>query len=220
MSEAVAQSQAEALAKRVREQNAAPGSEAALRRHIEGLQRDEPNFDDTAPALAAAAQSQWSAIKTRFGNPGPLQSITFKAVAPSGADIYEVRFEKRTVEWRILLNPAGKVEALNFQPASSADPVPLKHFELLAGDARETLNDFSRQADLRLLFDFSRLPGLHTQAVSGDFGPVRALALMLAGQCLDFVFVNDRTIAITPASRDCVPTTKAASPDTPNRDTP
>jgi bla regulator protein BlaR1 len=44
MSEAAAQAQADALATRVREQKAAPGSEAALRRHIEALQHDRPEL--------------------------------------------------------------------------------------------------------------------------------------------------------------------------------
>ena len=70
-----------------------------------------------------------------------------------------------------------------------------------------------------LLFDFSRIQGFHIQGVSGDFEPTRALALMLAGQCLDFAFVNASTIAVSPVNGDCVPTTKPVSPGTPNRDT-
>jgi bla regulator protein blaR1 len=115
MTEAAAQAQADALARRVREQKPAPGSEAALRRHIEALQHDQPNYDDMVPAAAAEVRPQWPVVKEQFAHVGQLQSITFKAVGPAGADIYEARFEKRTFAWRIGLSPEGKVGLLNFQ---------------------------------------------------------------------------------------------------------
>jgi len=116
MSEAAAQAQADALATRVREQKAAPGSEAALRRHIEALQHDRPNYDDMVPATAAAIRPQWPTVKEKFAHLGQLQSITFKGVGPAGADIYETRFEKRAFEWRIRLTSEGKIVGLYFQP--------------------------------------------------------------------------------------------------------
>jgi hypothetical protein len=117
MSEAAAQAQADALATRVREQKAAPGSEAALRKHIEALQHDQPNYDDFVPAAAAAIRPQWPAVQQQFAQLGQLQSITFKGVGPAGADIYEARFEKRAFEWRIRLTSEGKIEGLNFRPS-------------------------------------------------------------------------------------------------------
>ena len=120
MSEAAAQAQADALAKRVREQKPAPGSEAALRRHIEGLLHDQPNYDDMVPAAAAAIRPQWPTAKEQFAHLGELQSITFKGVGPAGADIYETRFAKRAFEWRIRLTAEGKIVGLNYRlmPAS------------------------------------------------------------------------------------------------------
>ena len=115
MSEAAAQAQADALATRVRDQKPLPGSDAALRRHIEALLHDQPNYDDMVPAAAAGIRPQWSAAKQQFAQVGQLQSITFKGVGPAGADIYEARFEKRTFEWRIGLSAEGKVGFLNFR---------------------------------------------------------------------------------------------------------
>jgi hypothetical protein len=36
-------------------------------------------------------------------------------VGPGGADIYEVRFEHATTEWRIMLGADGKVASLGFR---------------------------------------------------------------------------------------------------------
>ncbi len=81
-----------------------------------------------------------------------------------------------------------------------------KHFELEAGDARLNLNEFSRQADLQLLFDFRQLKGMTTQAVNGDMDPVDALRLMLRGIPLEWSFVNSRTLAITMIKPPATPT--------------
>ena len=82
---------------------------------------------------------------------------------------------------------------------ASADAAGLRrHFELEAGDASVMLNEFSRQSDLQVLFDFNILRGMKTRAVSGDFDPSAALKSMLKGTNLVFDFVNDHTLAVTP----------------------
>ncbi|HET9391226.1 MAG TPA: TonB-dependent receptor [Steroidobacteraceae bacterium] len=83
----------------------------------------------------------------------------------------------------------------------SADLVaaePLRHFELPAGDAAAMLNEFSRQSELQVLFDFNLLRGLKTRAVHGDLDASDALRAMLAGTNLVFDFVNARTLAVRP----------------------
>lgn len=75
---------------------------------------------------------------------------------------------------------------------------PLHHFELEAGDASVTLNEFSKQSDLQVLFDYTILRGMRTQAVNGDLEASAALTAMLKGTNLMFDFVNDRTLAVTP----------------------
>ena len=112
MSEAAAKAQAEAVAQRVLAQKPNAGSEAALRKHIEALQHDQPDYDDMEPALAAAIRPQWSAARQQIGNAGPLQSITFTRVSSTGADIYQVQFEKHVFEMHISLDSAGKMGGL------------------------------------------------------------------------------------------------------------
>lgn len=78
--------------------------------------------------------------------------------------------------------------------ASLASPA---HFDIDAGDAALTLNEFARQSNLMLLFDFAQLKGVRTQGVQGDMEPVAALAALLAGTSLRFDFVSERTIAVS-----------------------
>jgi iron complex outermembrane recepter protein len=75
---------------------------------------------------------------------------------------------------------------------------PSRHFDLEAGDASLMLNEFSRQSDLQVLFDFNILRDMKTRAVTGDFDASTALTSMLKGTNLVFDFVNDRTLAVTP----------------------
>ena len=84
---------------------------------------------------------------------------------------------------------------------ADADPAtPLRHYELPAGDASVMLNEFSRQSDLQVLFDFNILRGMRTHAVDGELDASAALQTMLKGTTLTFDFVNDRTLAVTPRS--------------------
>jgi outer membrane receptor protein involved in Fe transport len=60
------------------------------------------------------------------------------------------------------------------------------------------LNEFSRQSDMQVLFDFNILRGMKTRAVTGDLDASTALKDMLKGTNLVFDFVNDHTLAVTP----------------------
>jgi iron complex outermembrane recepter protein len=86
--------------------------------------------------------------------------------------------------------------ALHTAAANAAGP--RRHFDLEAGDASLMLNEFSRQSDLQVLFDFNLLRGMKTHAVSGDLDASTALTSMLAGTNLVFDFVNDHTLTVTP----------------------
>jgi len=62
------------------------------------------------------ARAQWSGTKQAFAAMGPYKSITFKKVAPGGADIYNVSFERGDIEWRIApLTANGKIESMFFR---------------------------------------------------------------------------------------------------------
>jgi hypothetical protein len=108
--------QAAAAAKRFKDQQPAPRSEAAIRRNIAELQAGEPKYDLMSAGLAEATRAQLPGLKTMFANFGAVKSVTFKGVAENGADIYTVEFEHGFTEWRIIMSPDGKIETLNFRP--------------------------------------------------------------------------------------------------------
>jgi len=73
----------------------------------------------------------------------------------------------------------------------------LQTFHIEPGDATLTLNEFSRQSSLQLLFDYNIVRGRKTRGISGDYEPSAALRQMLIDTGLVFDFVNDRTLAVT-----------------------
>ena len=107
---------AAAFAKRFKEQTAAPGGEAALRKMIEDLRLGKPNYDLMSPGLAAATRQQLPQLQSSIVELGSLESVSFKGVGPGGADIYQVKFAKGSLEYRIWLGPGGKIESANVRP--------------------------------------------------------------------------------------------------------
>src|SRR5579872_123678 len=81
--------------------------------------------------------------------------------------------------------------------AAIADPPGRKHFDVPASDAAISLNEFSKQSALQVLFDFNLVKGKKTRRVEGDLEIAEALKIMLAGSGLVFDFVNDHTLAVT-----------------------
>jgi CubicO group peptidase (beta-lactamase class C family) len=108
---------AAAVAKRFKDQVAAPGSEAALRRMIEEVRLGKPDYDRMSPGLGDATRQQLPQLQSALTQLGAVQSITFKGVGPAGPDIYTVKLENGSLEYRIWLAPDGKVEGLNARPA-------------------------------------------------------------------------------------------------------
>jgi hypothetical protein len=106
------------LAKRVKDQTAAPGSEAALRKMIEDLRAGKPDYDSMSPGLADATRQQLPQIQSEFNKTGALQSIAFKGVGPGGADIYLLAFEKGAWEYRISLGANGRIEGAGGRPTT------------------------------------------------------------------------------------------------------
>jgi CubicO group peptidase (beta-lactamase class C family) len=106
-----------AFDKRFKDQTAAPGSEAALRRMIGELQTGKPNYDLMSTGLANATRQQLPQLQPMITGLGALQSLSFKGVGPGGADIYLVTFEKGALEYRIWLGADGKTESANVRPA-------------------------------------------------------------------------------------------------------
>jgi hypothetical protein len=69
-----------------------------------------------SPALADLTRQQLPQLRAILAQLGAVESVTFKGVGPGGADIYEVKFEHGSTEWRIMLESDGKVASLGFRP--------------------------------------------------------------------------------------------------------
>lgn len=107
---------AAATARRIKDQTAAPGSDTALRKLLMGLGAGKPDYESMSSGFADVTRRQLTQLQAQVAPLGAIQSVTFKSVGPAGPDIYDVKFDKGTLECRIWLTPDGKVEAANFRP--------------------------------------------------------------------------------------------------------
>lgn len=90
------------------------GAEAALRRHIESVQRGAPNYDDMAPQVADMIRSQPGPLEVIAGL-GEIRAIVFKGKGPHGGNIFDVETTQGVSEWRILLDAEGKIAVIFFR---------------------------------------------------------------------------------------------------------
>jgi len=93
--------------------------------------------------------------------------------------------------------PPGTIPKLIWVDERTAVIKGTRHYNLAAGDARIQLNEFSRQADVQVLYDFAKLQGLETPRLSGNFILSDALERLLEGLPLKYSWVNNNTISVT-----------------------
>ncbi|MBI5767767.1 MAG: serine hydrolase [Verrucomicrobia bacterium] len=108
-----------AAVKRLNDQTPDPRTEAALRRNIDDLLLGQPKYEKMSSGLANATRQQLPQLISNLTKLGALQSVTFKGVGPGGVDIYEVKFEHGSTEWRILMQSDEKVASLGFRAQQS-----------------------------------------------------------------------------------------------------
>jgi len=101
---------------RYRSQTPAPGTAAMMRRVIDGLHADKPNYEEMVPWFAELARrAQGLSFNKPYVQMGAVQSIEFRGVEFGGGDVYEVRQEGGTSTWVIWLDSNGLIEdALNW----------------------------------------------------------------------------------------------------------
>jgi Domain of unknown function (DUF3471)/Glyoxalase superfamily protein len=93
-------------------QSPSPGTEAALRRLVDGLISGQPNYREMTPVVAEATRNQLPQLRSDLAPLGSIQSIEFVAVGHRGEDIYIVKQEHGTRHWRILLDSTGAVSTV------------------------------------------------------------------------------------------------------------
>jgi CubicO group peptidase (beta-lactamase class C family) len=103
------------IGRRVKEQVASPGSEAAVRRLVKELRIGKPNYELMSSDAARETRRKITQHEATIARLGALQSLTFKGVGPAGPNIYLAAFEKGSLEWRVWLNLDGSVDVFRYR---------------------------------------------------------------------------------------------------------
>jgi len=104
------------LAEKVKSQSAAPGSEAALCRLIDGLTVGEPNYEEMSAPLADLTRQQLPNLQRDHEELGPVRSIKFLGVGGQGEDVYTVNHENGASHWRIWLDSKAAISMAAITP--------------------------------------------------------------------------------------------------------
>jgi DNA-binding transcriptional MerR regulator len=101
------------LSGRIQSQQPLPGSEAALRRLVEGIQAGIPPYEAMSSQLGQIVRMQLPLLQPLAKYFGGLRSIEFHGVENGGSDQYDVHCERGTSRWRILLSADNKIATAN-----------------------------------------------------------------------------------------------------------
>ena len=101
-----------ALEARIANNVASAGSEAALRHYLDRAAASNIDYDQLEPMLADAVRQQATQIKALNDQLGAVQSIRFVGVGNAGWDVYDVKFAKGSLQYRIVLADNGKIAGL------------------------------------------------------------------------------------------------------------
>jgi Domain of unknown function (DUF3471) len=102
-----------AIADHRRSQAAMPGSEAALRRHIEALGQGRIELANLTDALAGKISPHDAQEVAELGT---LKTIAFDGVGAEGWDVYDAQFSHGIATWHIHLDADGRIDGLVFHP--------------------------------------------------------------------------------------------------------
>jgi hypothetical protein len=95
---------------RARSQTPVPGSDAALKRLIDGILAGKPNYDEMTPWYAGLLRQGWPITNSIYAKRGAVRSLEFRLVNRDGGDVYEVRQEGGVSYWIIYLDSNGLIE--------------------------------------------------------------------------------------------------------------
>ena len=124
------------LSERIQCQKPLPGSEAALRRLVEGIQAGNPPYEEMSSQMEQLVRMQLPLLQPLAEYLGAYRSIEFRGVESGGSDQYDVHCERGTSRWRILLSADGRIAsatldwdrpktAVGFAVTSNCDPAPV-----------------------------------------------------------------------------------------------
>jgi hypothetical protein len=102
------------LSERIQNQKPIPGSEAALRRLVEGIQAGNPPYEQMSSQLEQIVRMQLPLFQPLAEYLGAVRSIEFRGVENGGSDQYDVHCERGTSRWRISLSADGKIASASY----------------------------------------------------------------------------------------------------------
>jgi DNA-binding transcriptional MerR regulator len=112
------------LSERLHSQKPLPGSEAALRRLVEGIKAGNPPYEKMNPQLELVLRNRLPLLQPLAERLGAFRSIEFRGVESGGCDQYDVHCERGTSRWRILLSADDRISSANLdweRPSSGVD---------------------------------------------------------------------------------------------------
>ena len=93
-----------------------PGSEAVMRRYIDGVLAGKPDYDEMTPWFAELVRHGGPLTHSIYVKRGAVRSIKFLHVDEDGGDVYEVGQESGFSMWKIYLNSNGLIEDAEDNP--------------------------------------------------------------------------------------------------------
>jgi len=108
------------LAARVQEQKPLPGSEAALRRLVDAVARNEPNYEEMVAPLQYLIRTQLPQLRVHASCFGPVVSVSFQGVGNLGYDVFDVKRERGSEQYRILVGSDGMIANVQIVPTNAA----------------------------------------------------------------------------------------------------
>jgi CubicO group peptidase (beta-lactamase class C family) len=107
---------AEQTARRISQQQAAPGSDAAIRKLFAGLASGKPDYEILAPPMAELTRQNLPGLESFIASLGGLKGLTFRKVTETGGDEYDADFESGALRITLALDEAGKIAEAFFIP--------------------------------------------------------------------------------------------------------
>jgi beta-lactamase regulating signal transducer with metallopeptidase domain len=116
LDEAAVQALEKQVARRIADNRPQAGAEAALRRHIDQVQRGAIDDDSLGKGMGEAIRGLLPQIQPDMAALGPIAEVKFQGVGPDGMDVYIVTHAHGTRRWQIRLSQDGRIESLWFSP--------------------------------------------------------------------------------------------------------
>jgi len=86
-----------------------PSSEAVLRRLIEGIGSGNPNYEEMSPLMAYTIKQQLPLLQANVERLGNLVAIEYQSTDVQTFDVYEIKRERGSTQFRIAVNDDGLI---------------------------------------------------------------------------------------------------------------